>query len=333
MGYSRDVYDAAEAELARRREAARNRAAALRDKVISRSPRAREIEQEMAYSAISVARAVLDGGDVEAAVDTIKNKNLALQAELASLIAGQGEDAPNFEPRYTCPLCEDTGYTHGRMCSCLSALLREEACRRLSGMSPMKLTDFDSLRLDYYPEAYDPRFGASPREKMAAIFRYCRDYAEAFRSGGADGSPSLLLTGPTGIGKTHVSLAVAHRVVDKGFGVVYGPVQNLLHRMEKEHFGRAEGNTEELLTGCDLLILDDFGTEFLSPFYISCLYTVINTRMLEERPTLISTNLGREDMLDRYGEQITSRIIGTYTPLAFCGQDIRQLKLRERIGG
>ncbi|MCI8554109.1 MAG: ATP-binding protein [Clostridiales bacterium] len=331
MGYSREVYDAAEAELVRRREAARSRAAALRERVTARVPRAREIEQEMAYSAIAVARAVLDGGDVDAAVSTIRENNLALQAELASLIAGEGESAPNFEPRYTCPLCEDTGYLHGRRCDCLTTLLREEACRQLSLASPLRLTSFGSLRLDYYPNTFDPRVGAVPQEKMEAIFRYCHCYAEDFQSGAADGSGSLLLTGPTGTGKTHVSLAIAHRVVERGFGAIYGPVQSLLHRMEREHFGRAEGNTEELLTSCDLLILDDFGTEFLSPFYLSSLYTLINTRMLEARPTLISTNLGREDMLERYGEQITSRIIGTYIPLAFCGQDIRQLKLRERI--
>lgn len=330
MGYSREIYDAAQARLEHRREAARADAAALRERVIARHPRAREIEQQMAYAAVEVSRAILDGGNVEAAVETIKNRNLALQAELASLIAEEGGRVPNFEPQYTCPRCEDTGVARGRRCTCMESLLKEEACRRLSRMGSLKLTDFSSLRLEYYPAEPD-RTGVSPRERMASILRYCREYAGDFRCGSGGYSPSLLMAGPTGVGKTHVSLAIARTVSDKGFGVVYGPVQGLLHQLEREHFGRAEGSTEELLTGCDLLILDDFGTEFSSPFYTACVYNVVNTRMLEERPTILSTNLGREDMLDRYGEQITSRIIGTYVPLAFCGRDIRQLKLRERL--
>lgn len=330
MGYSREIYDAAQARLERRRETARADAAALRERVIARHPRAREIEQQMAYAAVEVSRAILDGGNVEAAVEAIKNRNLALQAELAALIAEEGGRVPNFEPQYTCPRCEDTGVTHGRRCVCMESLLKEEACRRLSRMGSLRLTDFASLRLEYYPAEPD-RTGVSPRERMTSILRYCREYAEDFRCGSGGYSPSLLMAGPTGVGKTHVSLAIAHTVSDKGFGVVYGPVQGLLHQLEREHFGRAEGSTEELLTGCDLLILDDFGTEFSSPFYTACIYNLVNTRMLEERPTILSTNLGREDMLDRYGEQITSRIIGTYVPLAFCGRDIRQLKLRERL--
>lgn len=332
MGYSREIYDAAQARLERRRETARADAAALRERVIARHPRAREIEQQMAYAAVEVSRAILDGGNVEAAVETIKNHNLALQAELAALIAEEGGRVPNFEPQYTCPRCEDTGVAHGQRCACMESLLKEEACRRLSRMGSLKLTDFASLRLEYYPAEPD-RTGVSPRERMTSILRYCREYAEDFRCGSGGYSPSLLMAGPTGVGKTHVSLAIARTVSDKGFGVVYGPAQGLLHQLEREHFGRAEGSTEELLTGCDLLILDDFGTEFSSPFYTACIYNLVNTRMLEERPTILSTNLGREDMLDRYGEQITSRIIGTYVPLAFCGRDIRQLKLRERLEG
>lgn len=332
MGYSREIYDAVQAELERRREAARAEAAALRERVIARHPRAREIEQQMAFAAVEVSRAILGGGDVEAAVEEIKARNLSLQAELAALIAQEGGETSDFEPRYTCPRCEDTGVVHGRRCSCMEALLKEEACRRLSRMSSLKLTDFASLKLDYYPAEPD-RTGVSPRERMTSVLRYCRDYAEDFRCGPQGSSPSLLMAGPTGVGKTHVSLAIARTVSDKGYGVVYGPVQGLLHRLEREHFGRAEGNTEEMLTGCDLLILDDFGTEFSGPFYTACLYNLINTRMLEERPTILSTNLGREEMLDRYGEQITSRVIGTYVPLAFCGRDIRQLKLKERLGG
>lgn len=327
MGYSREVYDAAAEKLERRRAEAQSKAAALHDRITERHPRVREIEQEMAQSAIKVARAVLDGGDVNAAVEKIKEQNLSLQAELAGILGKEGVHAPNFEPQYACPVCEDTGFANGKMCECFRALLREEAYRRISYQNTMKDASFDTLKLEYYPETADPRTGIVPRAKMKEVITYCRFYADDF---GTD-SPSLLLWGPTGTGKTHISMAIARKAVEKGFGVVYGPVQMLLHKLEKEHFGRSDGNSEEMMSNCDLLILDDLGAEFASTFYVSCLYNLINSRMLEGRPTIISTNLEKKDIMERYGEQITSRIIGTFVPLTFVGKDIRQIKIQQRM--
>ena len=327
MGYSREVYDAATSELERRRTDAQAKASALHERMIKKHPRIREIEQEMANAAIRVAKAVLKGGDVTAAVEKIKTQNLSLQAELAEVLAGEGIHIPNFEPRYTCPVCEDTGYANHRMCDCFHALLREEAFRRLSYMGSMKDAGFDGLRLDYYPETKDSRTGFIPRTKMKEVIAYCRSYAADFDMR----SPSLLLRGATGTGKTHISLAIARQAVNRGFGVIYGPVQKLLHQMEKEHFGREPGNSGDMMIDCDLLILDDLGAEFSSPFYISCLYNLINSRMLDGRPTIISTNLDQGELMDRYGEQITSRIIGTFVPLTFAGRDIRQIRMRDKI--
>lgn len=326
MGYNREVYDAAMAELERRRSEARSKAAALHDRMALKYPRIPDIEQQMSQSAIQVARAVLAGGDVIAAVSAIRSQNLALQAELAELLSKEGERALNFEPRYACPHCEDTGYKNGRMCDCLSLLLREEAFKRLSYTGMMKDAAFDTFQLDYYPDTAEPR-GVSPSQRMKEVLAYCRCYADDF----GDTSPSLLLRGPTGIGKTHMSLAIAKQVITKGCGVVYGPVQRLLHQLEKEHFGRAGGNSEEMMLECDLLILDDLGAEFASPFYTSCLYNLINSRMLDGKPTIISTNLTQSELMERYGEQITSRLIGTFVPLTFAGKDIRQIRLRDRI--
>lgn len=326
MGYRREVYDAATAELERRRTDAKAKAAALHERMVKKHPRIREIEREMAGSAVRVARAVLDGGDVTAAVERIKAQNLTLQSELAAVLAKEGIRRPNFEPCYYCPSCEDTGYSDGKMCDCFKALLREHAFRCLSYMGNMKDADFDSLRLDYYPDTYDPDIGASPRSCMKEVLAYCKNYADDFSLN----SPSLLFRGMTGTGKTHVSLAIARRAINAGFGVIYGPVQKLLHRLEKEHFGRENGNSEDMMTDCDLLILDDLGSEFSSPFYTSCLYNLINSRMLDGRPTIISTNLDHNE-LERYGEQITSRIIGTYVPLTFVGRDIRYIMLKDNI--
>ena len=329
MGYSREVYDAVRARLERRRMHAAAQAAALEEQMTARYPRLQEIRREMAATAGQVTRAVISGGDVEAAVEEIKRKNLALQAEMAEILAKAGVKSPDFEPQYVCPLCRDTGYVDGKVCSCMEALLKEESCRRLSGMSAMELTDFDRMTLDYYPGEKDPRTGVSPREQMRGVLAYCRSYAENF------GLPadSLLLRGPTGTGKTHAALAIAKAAAERGFGVIYGPAQTLLHRIEKEHFGRAEGESEDLLESCDLLVIDDLGTEFGSAFYTSCLYNIINTRMLSRLPTVISTNLTQPQLQERYGDQIASRITGTFVPLVFAGRDIRQLKNEQRLFG
>jgi DNA replication protein DnaC len=191
----------------------------------------------------------------------------------------------------------------------------------------MKLTSFDDMELSYYPDTPDPLSRLSIRERMRGVLSFCRSYAENFSTS----SSSLLMRGATGTGKTHVSLAIAKIAAEQGHSVIYGPAQQLLHKIEKEHFGRSDGNSEDMMAGCDLLILDDLGMEFSSPFYVSCLYNLINTRMLADLPTIISTNLNQSQMQERYGDAITSRITGSFNPIVFLGKDIRQIKSQQRM--
>ncbi len=326
MAYDTQVARAAREELERRRTAAEQRAVALREELTARFPRLREIERELAAALPQITHIILTKGNQDA-IDDLRTQNLALQEEMAALLHKAGYAVDNFEPKYTCPRCEDTGYTDGKMCDCFRQLLQAEACRRLSGLSAVKLTDFGSIDLHYYEEAYDPKLGISPRRHMENIVAGCRAYAANF----TPQSPSLLMTGPTGTGKTHLSLAIARGVTERGFGVVYGSVQPFVRRMEADHFGRGEGGTEEQLVTCDLLVLDDLGMEFDSPFSRSCIYNILNARLLEGRPTIISTNLGAAALRERYGDQITSRIIGGFEPLLFVGKDIRQLRRREAM--
>lgn len=328
MAYSREVYEAAMAELSRRRIDARTRAAALRDRMVAKYPRIADIENEMSSTSLLVARAVLDGGDVPQAIGRIRERNLALQKELAAILESEQCGAVNFEPQYACPACDDTGYAEGHVCDCLSNLLKEEACRKLSDMAHMRLTSLDELQLQYYPDTPDAQSSMSVRQRMQGILEFCRQYAHGFSAG----SKSLLLRGPTGTGKTHVSLAIARAAAEKGFSVVYGPVQMLLHQLERERFGKAEGDSERTILECDLLVLDDLGCEFGSSFTIAALYNIINTRILCGLPTIISTNLDQAQLQERYGDQIVSRINGEYIPLIFAGRDIRQILAKERMG-
>ncbi len=325
MAYDPQVVRAARARLEQRRTDATTHAASLRAELAARYPRLREIERELAETLPEITRVILEREDT-ASLARLQEHNRALQREMAEILHAAGYDRDNFEPQYTCPHCEDTGYVDGRICGCYQALLQEEACRRLSGLSHMRLTDFESMDLDYYDARRDEALGTSPRERMREIIDYCRKYAASF----SEQSSSLLFLGPTGTGKTHLSLAIARAVTQRGFSVVYGSVQPLLRCLENEHFGRADGNTEEQLVTCELLILDDLGMEFDTQFSRASLYTVLNARLQQGRPTIISSNLSLDAMRERYGDQITSRLIGGMVPIVCVGKDIRQLiRMRE----
>ena len=327
MAYDEKVVRAARGRLEKRRRDAETSAAALRERMCGEIPRLREIEREKAAAIPELTHAIL-AGNADGEVERIQQKNLELQREMADILRSNGCDRDNFEPRYTCTKCGDTGYVNGTVCDCYRRLLQEEACNALSGLSAMRLTDFGSLRLDYYDNVVDPKLGVSPREHMRDIIDYCRDYTAAF----TPHSDSLLLQGATGIGKTHLCLAIARGVTEQGFGVVYGSVQPLIRRLEAEHFGREQGDSEGQLISCDLLVLDDLGMECDTPFSRACLYNVLNARLLEGRPTVVSTNLSIAAMKERYGDQIASRISGGFVPLLCVGNDIRQIIRRQSLG-
>ncbi|MBR5134389.1 MAG: ATP-binding protein [Clostridia bacterium] len=325
MAYASEVYEAVDRELGRRRVSAQQKVQELRARM-RRDPRVCELEQIMANSARKLTFAIMKKDNYEAELAAIEAENLAAQQEIAALMKAAGETATDFRPQYTCKLCEDTGYVDRKTCACRQALLRQEAAMRLHKTIGMKPVSFDDIDLTFYSEAYDERLGCSVREHMKSVIEYCRAYATGFHP---STRRDLLMRGATGIGKTHVSLAMAARACESGANVIYGSAQTLFGRLEAEHFGRAVGNTEEELLSCDLLILDDLGTERSSQFYTSALYNLINTRQLANLPTIINTNLDLKAIQEHYGEQIASRLM-MYEPLIFVGSDIRQQMLERR---
>ncbi len=315
MHYSDQVYKAAEAAMTGRRRKAEREAEERRREFFLAYPRAREIETTLSKTAVLTARAVLGGGNVREKLTELKTANQTLQKELSHILESAGCPGDHLEIRYTCSKCGDTGYIDGRMCPCLKRLLREEAYKELNAITPLSLSSFEAFSLSYYPE--------NVQQSMERIFLNCRRYAETFSMD----SPNLIMMGNTGLGKTHLSLAIAAVVTQNGYGVVYGSVNNLVSKLEKEHFGRDEDNgTLESLLTCDLLILDDLGTEFRTAFSTAELYNIVNTRQMAKRPTIISTNLTMKELEAAYSSRFTSRIIADYVRCLFQGEDIRQKK-------
>ena len=180
---------------------------------------------------------------------------------------------------------------------------------------------FDGFRLDLYPTEPDPNLGVSPRQLMERTFRRCRRYAREFGAG----APSLLFTGGPGLGKTFLSACIARAVADNGFSVVYDTAGKLFSDFEAVKFGGNQQDLTRKYLQCDLLIIDDLGTEMTTQFTQSVLYRVLNDRLLENRPVIVSTNLSDQALRQRYSAPIASRLLGAFEVCLFLGQDIRQL--------
>lgn len=329
MGYDREIYDSAMAVMSDRRSTANRTARQHREEVRQKCPRALEIEREISGAGLRAARLIMTGKDAQQQIAALAEENLRQQREFAEVLREAGFAEDYMEPHFACQACRDEGYIDGRMCECLKLLLRETAQQKLNRLTPLSLSSFERFDLSYYPSEPDEKTGLSPRRKMEDIFRFCTGYAQRFSLH----SPSILMTGATGLGKTHLSLAIAREVIEKGYGVIYGSAQNFILQIERERFGRSDSSeSERQLQECDLLILDDLGVEFLTQFVSAAVYNLINTRLMAERPTIISTNLSISELENRYSERVVSRIIANYRILPFIGRDVRQLKRMREAG-
>lgn len=323
MGYSAEVVQRARARLAQAKADRENEELRRLMDAYQRLPRLREIDRALRQSMVAAARsAFVAGEDGRAAMQAVRQENQALQQERAVLVA------EHFEPGYLdeqpiCPHCGGSGYMGATMCGCLAELCRQEQRKELTFLN---LGDerFDQFRIDYYPDRLDPKFGVNIRAVMEKTFHTCRRYASEFSSQ----SGNLLFSGGTGLGKTFLSACIAKTVADKGFSVIYESAGHLFSRMERARFsGDEEARREsEKYTACDLLIVDDLGTEMGGQFTTSALYSLINDRILSRKATIISTNLTTEELEKRYSPAIASRLRGNFLRIAFLGEDIRLKK-------
>ena len=321
MAYSEAVLHRARERLLQEKNLYEAETAARRAQVLQAYPRLREIDQALRQSvAGAVAAAFRKGEDTTAAIAALKEKNLALQREREWILASAELDESVLDPPPFCPHCGGSGYVGSSMCECLRELCRQEQKKELSSLLGGK-ESFDGFRLDLYPTEPDPNLGVSPRQLMERTFRRCRRYAREFGAG----APSLLFTGGPGLGKTFLSACIARAVADNGFSVVYDTAGKLFSDFEAVKFGGNQQDLPRKYLQCDLLIIDDLGTEMTTQFTQSVLYRVLNDRLLENRPVIVSTNLSDQALRQRYSAPIASRLLGAFEVCLFLGQDIRQL--------
>ena len=324
MAYSAEVLARARQRLAEAREERERENQEHLLHAYEVSPRLKEIDTELKKTMLEAVRAAFAGADAPQSMAAARRNNQQLQREREWILETTFEEG-YLDESPICQACGGLGYVGSAMCECLMELCRQEQKKELTVLNIGRET-FEQFRLDYYPNTLDPKTGMNPRLIMERTYQTCRRYAYGFSSK----SENLLFSGNTGLGKTFLSACIARVVADAGYSVVYESAGNLFSAMERAKF---EGNEEnrkavEKYSQCDLMIIDDLGTELPGQFVTAALYNLVNDRMQKGRPTIISTNLSSEELSKRYSPQIASRLRGSYTRVAFVGEDIRILKNR-----
>lgn len=325
MAYSKKIYTLAKQKLQNRLDSANSMAEYRKNEVYAKIPRLREIDRELNLIGISTAKAVLKGSDAVTELNSLKEKSLKLQQEYNTLLSQYGYSEDYLEPQYACKDCNDTGYIELNnktiVCECFKKLLSATACEELNKVSPLSLSTFDTFDLNMYSDKADEN-GNIPYNRMTKIYSYCLNYAKTF----TPSSKGILMKGGTGLGKTHLSLAIANEVINNGFSVVYVSAPDILSKLEREHFSYDYNDEQQIMQSlleCDLLIIDDLGTEFKTQFSSTAIYNLFNSRINAGKPMIINTNLTGIELADTYSERFNSRVMMSCDQLNFIGTDIR----------
>ena len=320
MGYSRkNVMAICEEFEARRNENKELRSIRLRE-VYSLCPEIKKIDKELSGVGMEIFGVAMGGkGSLEERLDVVKEKNLALQSKRAELLKSLGFSPDYTDLKYDCSLCEDTGYQGAKMCSCLKNALTLKGYESSGIINLLRTQSFESFSLEEYP--------IESRDVMKRNCALLTDFANNF----PNKKDFFLLVGGTGLGKTHLSTSVAKTMIDRGYDVVYEIAQNIFSDFETDRFRNHYSDTEllsEKYFECDLLIIDDLGTEIVTASTVSYLYNIINTRINKNLPIIINTNLNAKEIKNIYHERITSRLFGEFNIVKFEGKDIRRKKLK-----
>ena len=278
------------------------------------SPEIREIDRELSGTGLLLFKTACSGGDIA----PIRERNQALVAKRRAIIKSLGYPEDYTDVHYSCEKCSDTGFINGtKMCSCFREALIK-ATIASSGIGDLiERQSFENFDLSWYAD------NADVLKRMKANVAGARSFVSNFGTRKDD----LLLIGGTGTGKTHISTAIAREIISAGYDVVYDSAQNIISDFEADKFRSGYGSYEprsQKYMECDLLIIDDLGTEFSNQFTVSCLYNLINTRRNKGMSTIISTNLSAEELARKYEDRIYSRIVGAGTKIMmFEGKDRR----------
>ena len=328
MSKKSDIYR----EVLRDYERIRNdNASKLREKqteVYSKFPRVADIDRELNLTGVRLARLLLEKPqDFEEKARRLRENVASLKAEKNSILEDNNIPKNYLEMSYNCEKCHDTGIVDGKECSCFKQRLVDKAYDQSNLKPTLKVENFDFFDFRYYSTEVDEKMGMSPRENMQRIFGTCVNFTRNFDTS----FQNLLLYGSTGLGKTFLCNCIAKELLNKGKTVMYVTASQLFKLIEEDRFNRIgdediPSHYMDDILSVDLFIIDDLGTEFSTILSSSELFNIVNTRLLNKKSVIISTNLSLQDIANQYSDRIVSRIIGNYTSMEFFGDDIRVIK-------
>ena len=327
MGYNKQDYIRIKAEFSEKYLHAQARAKERRLELYARIPEVRELDAVLSRTGMDILAVINSGGtDVDGKITEVRQRNEQLLQQRDALLVANGYPADYSDIQYECDKCADTGFVETKMCDCMKRALVEAGYESSGLGSLIRTQSFDNFSLKYY------QGGGANAETMETTVAELRKFAEQFDR---HTYRNYLLIGGTGLGKTHLSTAVAKTVIERGFDVLYVTAVGMFRDFEAKQFERGAGmkNDPERYEEADLLIIDDLGTEVTNQFTLSCLYDVLNARINCHRSTFINTNLASRELLMRYHERITSRLFGEYKAILFAGTDIRRQKIQKNATG
>lgn len=287
-------------------------------------PRIKEIDQEIASNSIALGRKLIfsDNDDIK---KEFQDKHMALVDEKKSLLQSNNYPCDYLEPIYDCPKCKDTGYIGSKQCSCFKTQLISLLYSNSNLDKILDRENFECFNENYYSDKETSNGLPSPKKNIQGVLKICHRFIDNFPN-----KENLLFQGPTGVGKTFLTHCIAKEIMDHGYTCVYVTAFQLFETLANETFGKKDNVSvdfsSELLLTCDLLIIDDLGTELSNKFVISQLFQYLNERILREKSTIISTNLSLQQFRDTYSERIFSRVIEHYGWYKIYGDDIRLRK-------
>lgn len=308
------IFDRVNEQFAEKREVARLEADMRRRKLWREIPEVKIIDDQLSKTGARVVAEIQKGNEnIDQRIEAIRDDNLALNERRKKLLVANGYPADFSRERYECEKCEDSGYVGLKMCECFKKAIYTEQYNESGLGNSMSTKSFETLKIELaHGKSED---GITPRENLAKIVSTCRQFAKNV----AEKPQYLLLYGGTGLGKTHVTAATCREAIENGSSVIYDTIQNIVHSFWND----ADAAYAKYMS-CDLLAIDDFGTEFSTQHSISVIYNILNTRILEERSILINSNLDARDFEKRYGARICSRLFGNFKIMRFFGEDMRK---------
>lgn len=322
MAYSNEIYNRAKKILEKRHDKAVMEADIRASEIRMEIPEIDEIQSQLSGIGLEISQLFFYKQNTDEKVAELRDRSKALVAQRSKILKANGYKENAMKPEFICEACEDKGFINGRMCSCHKQLLKDIMREEILRLAPLDKCTFDNFSLEYYSDQAGEN-AIVPRQRAEKILSTARKYAQNFTLN----SKNLMFVGGTGLGKTHLSLAILNTVINRGYYVCYGTSQNICDDLQSEQFGRGDTAyySKNQVLGCDLLVLDDLGTELDNQYSIATLYNIINSRILSGKPTIISTNYNIGALESKYDKRITSRITGEYIPMYIFGNDIRNL--------